>query len=417
MNLVRASCIPTTSTCEYSVIDLKVNQKARNQKMSSPTTTHISTIPASNKDGDSHKSRRFQIIPITGKTHIARGAFGTIEIAVCWDTQTSSVMHHCAMKVVQGAIQDQSLTLPLFNEIAALKSVSHKHIIPLWSVHAWKDEVTLVFPYAPIDLSSILYTQRFRHFQPLSDKCTRLIMCDILQGLEHLHQHNIIHCDIKPANIFLSSQGYFQLGDFGLAQRVEESLPATGLCTLPYRPPELLLGSQVYHPSMDMWGVGLIFAELLTSRPLFHGTTVLDQLSKIIHLLGTPTIESWPSMTELPNYDKVIFEQRNGIGISSLIHKIIHDEALESILNQLVVMNPEKRCNAKQALNHEWMVVVESKGRSILEREKVIETFVPMEYQSEDMKFSSSKQEEILQIMKKKGLDIAEAKRNEANIF
>jgi serine/threonine protein kinase len=51
-----------------------------------------------------------------------------------------------------------------------------------------------------------------------------------------------------------------------------------------------------------MWSVGCIFAELYNQLPLFQGDSEIDQIFKIFRLLGTPTEEEWPGVTELPNY-------------------------------------------------------------------------------------------------------------------
>jgi negative regulator of PHO system len=351
-------------------------------------------------------STHIEIIP--GNSQIARGAFGSIDIAVGVNPKSSS-LHHVALKVIRGAITtDESLTLPVFNELAALRSTSHQNVIPLLSVHAWKDDITFVFPFCPVDLLSILQTFRFRQLESLPIHFTRLIMQDIFKGLAHCHENHIVHCDMKPGNIFLSSKGYFQLADFGLAQRTEQSLPATGLCTLPYRPPELLLGSESYAPSIDIWGAGVIFAELLTCRPLFYGTSVLDQLSKIMNVLGTPSTESWPSIIHLPDYYKVIFEKKDGIGFHCFISKVADDTSLESLLSQLIVMNPERRLSAEEALKHCW-IQGESASRS-----ECIECLVPDEYKTSSMEFSNSKFDASLEVMKQKGKEIAIAKRNES---
>lgn len=74
-----------------------------------------------------------------------------------------------------------------------------------------------------------------------------------------------------------------QLADFGLARRLSD-LPAdltNRVITLWYRPPELLLGATRYGPSVDCWGVGCIFAELIIGKPLFPAKVELEQLESI----------------------------------------------------------------------------------------------------------------------------------------
>lgn len=97
------------------------------------------------------------------------------------------------------------------------------------------------------------------------------------------------------------------MADFGLARAF--GIPVRSLThevvTLWYRSPDVLMGSKHYDTAVDMWSVGCIFAEMVTGRPLFPGTSEKDQLIKIFVLLGTPTVEEWPEMGQLPQY-KVI---------------------------------------------------------------------------------------------------------------
>ena len=94
------------------------------------------------------------------------------------------------------------------------------------------------------------------------------------------------------------------MADFGLARAF--GIPVRSftheVVTLWYRAPDVLMGSKHYSTSVDMWSVGCIFAEMVTGRPLFPGTSDKDQLNKIFMLLGTPNIKHWPDMAKLPEY-------------------------------------------------------------------------------------------------------------------
>lgn len=81
--------------------------------------------------------------------------------------------------------------------------------------------------------------------------------------------------------------GVVQLADFGLARRLSD-LPTdltNRVITLWYRPPELLLGATRYGPSVDCWGVGCIFAELIIGKPLFPTKVELEQLEAIFKVI------------------------------------------------------------------------------------------------------------------------------------
>lgn len=74
-----------------------------------------------------------------------------------------------------------------------------------------------------------------------------------------------------------------------------------------YRAPEILLGAQRYSCAVDIWSMGCIFAEVATKEALFRGDSEIDQLFRIFRLLGTPSEEVWPGVTNLPEYQKKSF--------------------------------------------------------------------------------------------------------------
>lgn len=84
---------------------------------------------------------------------------------------------------------------------------------------------------------------------------------------------------------------------------------------------DVLLGSTDYSTSLDMWGVGCIFVEMITGMPTFPGIRdTYDQLDKIFKLLGTPTEDSWRGVTHLPGYKP----QKLGMTFSLAEHKSIN---------------------------------------------------------------------------------------------
>src|SRR5690606_10983117 len=134
----------------------------------------------------------------------------------------------------------------------------------------FRGNVYLVFEYMEHDLSGL--ADRKTDFKVEQIKC---IMHQILSGVNYMHCNNIIHRDIKGANILINNKGEVKLADFGLA-RTHNPNPninkkyTNRVVTLWYRSPELLLGSTNYGPAIDMWSVGCVFSELLTGYPLFR---------------------------------------------------------------------------------------------------------------------------------------------------
>jgi mitogen-activated protein kinase 15 len=115
--------------------------------------------------------------------------------------------------------------------------------------------------------------QRFRS-NVLTQNHQKYILFQLLKGLAHLHDLQLIHRDLKPSNVLLDSNCHAKICDFGLVRSLavaEEEHPILSeeVATRWYRAPELLLGSRSYGYPADLWSVGCIAAELLTGKPLF----------------------------------------------------------------------------------------------------------------------------------------------------
>ncbi|VDN36029.1 unnamed protein product, partial [Cylicostephanus goldi] len=86
---------------------------------------------------------------------------------------------------------------------------------------------------------------------------------------------------MKPENIMCNGTELVKIADFGLAREVRSKPPYTDyVSTRWYRAPEILLRSTSYNSPIDIWALGCIMAELYMLRPLFPGTSELDQLFK-----------------------------------------------------------------------------------------------------------------------------------------
>ena len=120
-------------------------------------------------------------------------------------------------------------------------------------------------------------------------------------------------------DILVSQAGTLKLGDFGLARifspsynpdnnsnnnnsNDNSSSNPTGqkrrpyshqVATRWYRAPELLYASRSYDAAVDVWSIGVILAELLLLRPLFPGSSDIDQMSKVFQIMGSPDAVEW----------------------------------------------------------------------------------------------------------------------------
>jgi len=187
---------------------------------------------------------------------------------------------------------------------------------------------------------------------------------DLFSALAHCHEHGVLHRDVKPGNLLVSSSGIIQLCDFGLAKPFldEHNTPlpvpisyeqgTKGLCTLFYRPPEILLGGPANHPAIDIYSAGTVLAELVSGRPLFEGHNVVEQLSLVYDHLGTPTDNRWPTARQLPDYGKLDFISREPMTWSQTLPRVMECKHLSIFLDRVVALDPLERMSAVTALEH-----------------------------------------------------------------
>ncbi|KAB7493604.1 Cyclin-dependent kinase 14, partial [Armadillidium nasatum] len=230
--------------------------------------------------------------------------------------------------------EEEGTPFTAIREASLLKQLKHANIVTLHDIVHTRETLTFVFEYVHTDLSQ--YLERYSN-GGLDPKNVKLFLVQLLRGLEYCHGRRILHRDIKPQNLLISEIGELKIADFGLARA--KSVPSHTysheVVTLWYRPPDVLLGSTDYSTSLDLWGVGCIFVEMVTGVPAFPGVRdVHDQLGKIFKVVGTPTEETWPGVSQLPNYRKpgrlMIYRPRRLAAAFPRLHDIPFTESLAS---------------------------------------------------------------------------------------
>ena len=193
------------------------------------------------------------------------------------------------------------------------------------------------------------------------------IIYQITKGLEFLHFNNIIHNDIKPDNILVDSKGKIFICDFGSATyKSKKSYEFTAQ----YAPPEFLnyiikkekqnniIEYNRDHKS-DMWSLGVIIVELFTQKNNYFfdeneenlTEKYVNILKNIISKFGITINENFLENDEI---DKLINDEVN-INYIQLEEENINDEKAINLIKNLLVLNPKKRFNAKQAINSDYL--------------------------------------------------------------
>ncbi|KAG6848571.1 MAPK protein hog1 [Arthromyces matolae] len=216
---------------------------------------------------------------------------------------------------------------------------------------------------------------RLLNFRTLEKEFVQYFLYQILRGLKFVHSAGIVHRDLKPSNILVNENCDLKICDFGSARLVDPQM--TGyVTTRNYRAPEIMLTWQKYDNAVDIWSVGCILGEMLEGKP-FSGRTYLDadHILVITKLVGTPDDEALETISSentrkfvqsLPKTERVPFSQKlrttDVQGESPFLLFTSGSYSRETILaldllEKLLVLDPRKRIDAVQSLEHEYLSV------------------------------------------------------------
>ncbi|KAJ1621948.1 kinase-like domain-containing protein [Pavlovales sp. CCMP2436] len=170
-------------------------------------------------------------------------------------------------------------------EVQLLSSLHHPNICEYFTSFLHKgDSLCLLMPYCSNgNLAQLFRQRRERMLPPLDEAVAVHYVTSVALACEYLHARRIIHRDIKPQNIFLSSDWTVRLGDLGVARQLNDSASLASTCvgTPLYMSPELLQSNK-YSKSTDLWALGCVAFELLSLTPAFSGATFNDVAAKVI---------------------------------------------------------------------------------------------------------------------------------------
>ena len=234
-------------------------------------------------------------------------------------------------------------------EISLLRDLKQANIVTLHDLIHTDTTLTLVFEYLERDLKQYMDDNN----NSLAIENVKILMYQLLRGLDYCHKKKILHRDLKPQNLLMSAKGELKLADFGLAraQSVPSKTFSNEVVTLWYRPPDILLGSNDYTTTIDIWGVGCIFFEMISGKPLFPGATVDEEMHFIFRVLGTPTDPN-QYLTKLPHFHKYINPVYKKENIRKLAPRM--DAIAMDFFYQCVKYDPVDRISAMDGMVHPY---------------------------------------------------------------
>ncbi|CAM5107098.1 unnamed protein product [Natator depressus] len=289
------------------------------------------------------------------KKRLGKGAYGIVWKAI--DRRTGEIV---AVKKIFDAFRNRTDAQRTFREIMLLQEFGeHPNIIKLLNViRAQNDrDIYLVFESMETDLHAVIKKGNL-----LKDIHKCYILYQLLKATKFIHSGNVIHRDQKPSNILLDADCFVKLCDFGLARSLCQIHEDQGspllteyVATRWYRAPEILLSSHSYTKGVDMWSIGCILGEMLLGKPIFPGTSTVNQIEQILSVIPAPSQEDILAIHS--DYRASVINRissRRRVTIEEILPSSIPPHALD-LLKRLLVFNPDKRLTAEEALQHPYV--------------------------------------------------------------
>ncbi|KAG0147224.1 hypothetical protein CROQUDRAFT_670642 [Cronartium quercuum f. sp. fusiforme G11] len=280
-------------------------------------------------------------------------------------------------------------------ELNSLRTIPmHPFIIPLYDafLHPTTRELHFVFECMEGNLYQLTKSRKGR---PLAGGLVACIFEQTLLGLHHVHSCGYFHRDMKPENLLITTTGLtdyphgspfalptapperdvavvVKIADFGLARETRSRPPYTEyVSTRWYRAPEVLLRARDYSNPVDMWALGAILVETVTLKPLFPGTSEMDQVHRICEIMGDPKHHyghddkgrlrgggQWLNGVALAEAVGFKFPDKAPMDFVQLFDMSSIPIQLVDCLHELLRYEPSARLTTLQCLNHPYFIDV-----------------------------------------------------------
>jgi len=238
---------------------------------------------------------------------LGRGSMGVVYAA-----RDRLLERSVAVKVMGATVvQDPELRRYFEREARAAARLSHRNVV-----------VVHDFGYDPKGAPFVVM-ERLRGFDlrqalaggqaPPLDRRLAVVL-QVLAGLAHAHAADVVHRDVKPANVFLTEEGVVKLLDFGIARlaRAGSGGKSSGqvMGTADYMSPEQVLGADDLDRRSDLFSCGALLYELLTGRPPFHSESFVTIAYRVVHEEPDYALVPPPAAALVPVLKKALAKAR-----------------------------------------------------------------------------------------------------------
>lgn len=299
---------------------------------------------------DKEVTRRYHV-----GTRIGRGCYGVVfeaQAIIGEDAHERPL----AIKKILNAFRNGVDAQRVYRETMYMKAFcDHNNIIKIRDVLCSKDDrhLYLVMDLMDSDLQKAIRVKALQRVH------RELVAYGILRALYYMHSANVMHRDVKPANVLLTKNCDAKLADFGWAR--EAPSPGDGVVltdyasTRWYRCPEMLFGASYYTTAVDLWAVGCITGEMYGDAPLLNGTSTFDMFVKTVDLIGKPSEDDIESL-EAPLAALALEPLPPGPPHEPMEARFPKESPeMHDFVELLVQWSPEKRLTAAEALEHPFV--------------------------------------------------------------
>ncbi|KAJ3411523.1 Cell cycle serine/threonine-protein kinase cdc5/MSD2 [Chytridiales sp. JEL 0842] len=243
----------------------------------------------------------------TGIHYACGNVLGEGGFARCYEVVDPSGNHLAAKVIRKASLTSQKQKHKLFAEIKIHQTMAHPGVVKFYHVFEDDDNVYILLELCDNRTMADMLKVRRR----LTEPEVRYYMWHLLQAVDYMHRHRVIHRDLKLGNLFLTSNMELRVGDFGLAATIRhDGERKKTICGTPnYIAPEVLFDSQNGHSfEVDMWSLGVVMYTLLIGKPPFQTKEV-----KAIYKKIRDNVYDFPSQIPISNNARSI--------ISALLNK------------------------------------------------------------------------------------------------
>ncbi|HPB32085.1 MAG TPA: serine/threonine-protein kinase, partial [Candidatus Sumerlaeota bacterium] len=239
----------------------------------------LHTAAVSQQTGEPKKASSLEdmntlLKPLGFECHRVLGTGGMGSVFLATDTK---LQRRVAIKVLLPKLSGNAQFTQMFlKEAETVAQFGHSNIVQIYSIHLVHNMYFIVMEY----VEGTTIRARIKREGRISEEETLRIMDQVTRALSEMHQRGILHRDIKPQNILITSDGVPKVADFGLAISLREAEGAAAAGTPTYMAPEQARG-EIPTVASDIYSLGVVMYMMLSGKLPYRSSSVIDVMKEI----------------------------------------------------------------------------------------------------------------------------------------